>query len=79
MGLSRQEYWSGLPFPPPEDLPDPGTKPKPVMSPALPGKFFTTRSTWDCKRLDKRNIIILDDIEVLKRQAFRFQLVDCSL
>ena len=27
MGFSRQEYWSGLPFPPPEDLPDPGIKP----------------------------------------------------
>ena len=27
MGFSRQEYWSGLPFPSPGDLPDPGTKP----------------------------------------------------
>ena len=32
MGFSRQEYWSGLPFPSPEDLPDPGIKPG---SPAL--------------------------------------------
>ena len=32
MGLPRQEYWSGLPFPPPEDLTDPGIKP---VSPAL--------------------------------------------
>ena len=32
MGFSRQEYWSGLPFPSPEDLPDPGIKPR---SPAL--------------------------------------------
>ena len=32
MGFPRQEYWSGLPFPPPEDLPDPGTEPS---SPAL--------------------------------------------
>ena len=32
MEFSRQEYWSVLPFPPPEDLPDPGIKP---MSPAL--------------------------------------------
>ena len=31
-GFSRQEYWSGLPWPPPGDLPDPGTKP---ASPAL--------------------------------------------
>ena len=39
MGFSRQEYWSGLPFPPPGDLPNPGIKP---MSPALAGRFFTT-------------------------------------
>jgi len=39
MGLSRQEYWSGLPFPSPGDLPDPGIK---LMSPALAGGFFTT-------------------------------------
>ena len=39
MGFSRQEYWSGLPFPSPGDLPNPGIKP---VSPALAGKFFTT-------------------------------------
>ena len=35
MGLSRQEYWSGLPCPPPGDLPDPGIKPASPVSPAL--------------------------------------------
>ena len=39
MGFSRQEYWSGLPFPSPEDLPNPGIKP---VSPALAGRFLTT-------------------------------------
>ena len=39
MGFSRHAYWSGLPFPPPGDLPDPGTEP---ASPALAGGFFTT-------------------------------------
>ena len=39
MGLSRQEYWNGLPFPYPVGLLDPGGKP---MSPALVGRFFTT-------------------------------------
>ena len=39
MGFPRQEYWSGLPFPTPGDLPDPGIKP---VSPALAGGFFTT-------------------------------------
>ena len=38
MGFSRQEYWSGLPFPSLEDLPDPGAEP---ASPALAGRFFT--------------------------------------
>ena len=38
VGFSRQEYWSGLPFPSPGDLPNPGIKP---MSPALAGGFFT--------------------------------------
>ena len=41
MGISRQEYWSGLPFPPPGDLPDLGIKPMSLMSPALAGGFFT--------------------------------------
>ena len=35
MGFSRQEYWSGLPFPPPGDLPDPGMEPRPPVAPAL--------------------------------------------
>ena len=39
MGFSRQEDWSGLPFPSPGDLPDPGIKP---VSPAFAGSFFTT-------------------------------------
>ena len=39
MGFSRQEYWSGLPFASPGDLPDPGIEPAP---PALAGGFFTT-------------------------------------
>ena len=39
MGFPRQEYWSGLPFPSPGELPDPGIKP---TTPALAGGFFTT-------------------------------------
>ena len=42
MGFSRQEYWSGLPFPSPEDLPSPGIEPVSLASPALTGGFFTT-------------------------------------
>ena len=46
-GFSRQEYWCGLPCPPPGDLPDPGIKPASLMSPALTGGFFTTTATWE--------------------------------
>ena len=42
MGFSRQEYWSELPCPSPEDLPNPGIEPMSLMSPALAGGFFTT-------------------------------------
>ena len=46
MGFSRQEYWSGLPCPPPGDLPNPGIEPASLMYPALAGGFFTTIATW---------------------------------
>jgi len=46
MGFSRQEYRSGLPCPPPGDLPDPGIKP---MSLALADGFFTTKATWEAQ------------------------------
>ena len=42
MGFSRQEYWNGLPSPPPGDLPNPGIKPTSPVSLALAGEFFTT-------------------------------------
>ena len=45
MRFSRQEYWSGLLFPPPGDLPNPRIKPTALRSPALAGGFFTTSAT----------------------------------
>ena len=45
MDFPRPEYWSGWPFPPPGDLPNPGVEPtSPVspVSPVLAGRFFTT-------------------------------------
>ena len=47
MGFSRQEYWSGLPFPTAGDLPNPEVEPASLMSPALAGRFFTTGATWE--------------------------------
>ena len=44
MGFSRQGYWSGLPFPSPGHLPNPGIK---TASPALAGGLFVTRATWE--------------------------------
>ena len=43
----KQEHWSGLPFPSPEDLPDPGIKLASLMSPALASRFLTTNTTWE--------------------------------
>ena len=49
VGFSRQEYWSGLLCSPPGDIPDPGTEPMSLMSPALAGEFFTISSTWEAQ------------------------------
>ena len=46
VGFSRQEYWSGLPFPPPGDLLNPGIEPMSLMSPAVAGGFLITSATW---------------------------------
>ena len=46
--LHARIYWSGLSYPPPEDLPDPGIEPTP---PALAGGFFTTSTTWETLKM----------------------------
>ena len=51
MEFSRQEYWSGLPFPSPGDLPDPGSQRISLLSPALADRFFTTSTTWEALKL----------------------------
>jgi len=47
MEFSRQEYWNGLPFPSPGDLPHPGIKHMFLVSLALAGGFFTNCATWE--------------------------------
>ena len=47
MAFPRQEDWSGLPFPPPGNLPHPGIELTSLMSPALAGLFFTISASWD--------------------------------
>ena len=50
MGFSWQEYWSGLPFPPPGAIPDPEMESTCLMSPALAGGFFTTSATLEAQQ-----------------------------
>ena len=54
VGFSRQEYWRGLPFPSPRDLPNPGIEPESLMSPALSGVFLSLVS-----HLAKRKLLEL--------------------
>ena len=54
MELFRQEYWSGLPFPSPGDLPDPGLEP---YSPALGGRFFTAGTTWKAPPMLNKDLL----------------------
>ena len=51
--FSRQEYWSGLPFPPSGDLSDrPRDQTQSLTSPALAGSFFATSATWKSQRVE---------------------------
>ena len=61
MELFRQEYWSGLPFPSPGELPDPGVKDTSPVSPVLGGGFLTTEP------LGKPNLHLNLHAEIFKR------------
>ena len=70
MEFSRQEYWSGLLCPLPEDLTNPGIELASNMSPALAGGFFTTSATWEvciCEHVRAKLCLIL------------YEPMDCSL
>ena len=53
MGFPRQEYWSGLQFPSPGDLSDPGIEPESLASPILAGLFFTTEPSGKLLTLEQ--------------------------
>ena len=53
-----QEYWSGLPFPPSGDLPNPGIKPASPVSPESAGGFFTTNATWEAQPSSEPSAIL---------------------
>ena len=61
MQFPRQEYWSGLPFPSPGVLPNPGIKPKSPASPALAGRFFATEPAGKPMMIDLCSRYIVSD------------------
>ena len=69
MGFSRQEYWSGLPFPSPGDLPDPGIKPRSptVETDALtsepPGKNIKGKHVFHELRIAAENDMVRDKVK----------------
>ena len=70
MGFSRQEYWSGLPCPPPGDFPDPGIEPMSLMSPALAGGFFTTSATWEATIYESKVYVTVEKLLNLSESQF---------
>ena len=58
MGFSRQEYWSGLLWPPPGDLLDLGIKPVSLISPVLVGGVFTTGTPWEAPVAQQQRICL---------------------
>ena len=67
LGFSRQEYWSGLPFPSPGDLPDPGIKP---LSPALAGRFFTIEPPGKQSQKKNKEPSIFESVSLLLQIYF---------
>ena len=83
MEFSSQEYWSGLPFPTPGDLPDPGIEPTCVTSPALVGCLFTTSATWEAPTkldsiLKSRAITLLTKVHIVKAMVFPAVMYRCA-
>ena len=63
MEFSRQEYQSGMPFPPPGDVPDPRTEHMSLMCSALRGRFFTTKVTWEAKVKELVTQLLSDSLQ----------------
>ena len=74
MGFSRQEYWSGLPHPPPGNLLDPGIEPVSLTSPVLAGGYFTTSATWEAQCYGGNHIVIYKCIKLLLLHNIIYQL-----
>ena len=78
MGFSRQEYWSGLPYPPPRDLPDSGIESASLLSPALARGFFATSATWKAHtdvhhNLKSNNLLLRNRLQKRKSSNFTME------
>ena len=62
MEFSRQGYWSGLPGPPPEDLPNPETEPASPVAPVLGGEFFMDKSPGKLKQQQMLYIEVVERV-----------------
>ena len=76
--FSRQEYWSGLLFPSPGDLPDPGIELMSLMSSALAGGFFITSITWEA--LPRMvNPYIVRTSQIISKSSFKLYEPYCLI
>ena len=73
MEFSRQEYWSRLPFPTPEELLHPGIKPVSLTPPALADGFFTPNATWEAHShfTDEKNEVLRGLVNLTSTQVVR--------
>ena len=62
MGFSRQEYWSGSPYPPPGVFTNPGIKLLSLITPALAGGFFNRGTTWEASECVYRLSVTVQQI-----------------
>ena len=72
---SRQEYWSGLPYPTPGNLPNSGIQPRSLASPALAGGFFTSKG----KELVLKIPSVFEDLSNTSRASFSSVQFSCSV
>ena len=81
--FSKQEYWSGWPFPSLGDLPHPGVEPESLACPALAGGLFTTvppgkhtvKHTHTCNTLLGKVTIVMDAMKICNSHVLWFSLV----
>ena len=79
MGFSTQEYWSGLPFPTPGDLPHPRIKPSFLVSSALAGRLFTTGPIWEVtqkRSISNPNCTSLDYVSITDSNISQIRVLE---